>query len=195
MDEHLERVKALAEKQLGVAVASAVRIEPKVYDQLERLLAALPASAVEQLKKLMPLLKAREPALDSALEVLVRGFLRRAKLPAPKTQLEVFDGNAFVGKFDFAWPDNDPPVVLQAHGERYHGNTSQWRRDLQQASELNELGWRVIQCTMRDVEKRPLRLAQMLRRALEGYRGDGVYSDVHLRDPEVDSIPRGRPKS
>jgi very-short-patch-repair endonuclease len=103
-------------------------------------------------------------------------------------QHRVFDGNALIGRFDFAWPRNNPPVVLQAHGERYHANTEQWLRDMQQVSELNEIGWRVIQCSMSDVTRRPARLAQMIRRALAGYRGDGVYRDTHLRDPEVDSM-------
>lgn len=183
----------LSARAFDLALASALRLEPKIYEELDALLAKLPSSAVMQLKKLKPALDARERVVDSALEVMVRTFLREEKFPKPQTQHEVFDGNAFIGRFDFAWPKNDPPVVLQAHGERYHGNSDRWRRDLQQASELNELGWRLIQCTKSDVEKRPARLAQMLRRALSGYRSDGVYLDDHLRDPETSSFPGRMP--
>ncbi|MFT3841371.1 MAG: hypothetical protein QM723_30555 [Myxococcaceae bacterium] len=176
-------------KALEIAVASAVRLEPKLYEQVDEVLATLPANALVRLKNLRPLLQKRDKALESALEAVVLRFLRRSKLPEPELQKRVFDGNALIGRFDFAWPDNEPPVVLQAHGQRYHGNTEQWLRDMQQASELNEIGWRVIQCSMSDVTKRQVRLAQMLRRALAGHRGDGVYRDDYLRDPEVDAMP------
>lgn len=179
----------LSGKALEIAVASAVRLEPKLYLQVDEVLATLPANALVRLKNLRPLLQKRDKALESALETLVLRFLRREKLPEPQLQQRVFDGNALIGRFDFAWPANKPPVVLQAHGLRYHGNTEQWLRDMQQVSELNEIGWRVIQCSMTDVTKRPVRLAQMLRRALAGYRGDGGYRDDYLRDPEVDSMP------
>jgi hypothetical protein len=180
--------QVLSGRTLEIAVASAARREPRLFEQVEALLAPLPENAVVRLKELLPLLKKRDEETESALEVVVLRFLRRAKLSEPELQHRVFDGNALIGRFDFAWPSNNPPVVLQAHGERYHGNTAQWLRDMQQVSELNEIGWRVIQCSMSDVTKRPVRLAQMLRRALNGYRGDGVFRDDDLRDAEPDSM-------
>jgi hypothetical protein len=85
---------------------------------------------------------------------------------------------------DFAWPTNKPRVALMVHGAKFHGNTPRWIRDLEQASELSGLAWRVVQTTWDEVERRPERLVLNLRRALSGFDPTVTLGAVIDHDPQ-----------
>ncbi len=165
----LDLSEVLGPLELELAFDSALRQQADLRAWLNRLLRPLSARGHQGIGNLKELLSEPTPAADSALEVKLRRLLKAAKLPAPRTGVDVIDGGVHVAKLDFAWPDNRPRVALMAHGARWHGNTRRWQRDLQQVSQLAGLGWRVVQCSLEDLQQRPEELLLNLRRALDGF--------------------------
>ncbi len=161
--------QVLEPKALELAFDSALRQQADLRSWVSRLLKGWPGKGHQGIAGLRALLAERDAALDSALEVKVRRLIRSAGLPTPIAGVDVVDGTQHVAKLDFAWPDNRPRVALMAHGAKFHGNTPRWIRDLEQTSELNGLGWRVVQTTWDEVTNRPERLVRKLRRALAGF--------------------------
>ncbi len=154
---------------LELAFDSALRRQADLRHWVQRLVRRMPGNGRRGLQHLKELLADGAPALDSPLEVKLRRLLRRARLPPAREGVDVVFEGTHVAKLDFAWPSNDPPVALMAHGLRFHGNTARWRRDLEQVTELSSLGWRVVQCTHDEVEHGAGQLVERLLRALRGY--------------------------
>jgi hypothetical protein len=161
--------EVLEPKALELAFDSALRQQADLRIWVLRVLKGWPRRGHHGIATLRALLAERSAALDSALEVKVRRLIRSAGLPAPRAGVEVVDGGQHIAKLDFAWPTNTPRVALMAHGAKFHVNTSRWRRDLEQSSELSGLNWRVVQTTAEEIDRRPERLLLTLRRALAGY--------------------------
>ncbi len=160
--------EVLEPKELDLAFYSALRQAPDLRSWVLRMLKGWPRRGHRGIAALRALLAERDEALDSALEVKVRRLIRSAGLPTPRAGVDVVHDGHHVAKLDFAWPTNKPRVALMAHGAKFHGNTPRWIRDLEQASELSALNWRVVQTTWDEVVHRPDRLVLRLRRALEG---------------------------
>ncbi len=165
----LDLSEVLAPETLELAFDSALRKQPDLRLWLRRLLRGLPRRGHRGIAHLDALVAAHGTSVDSALEVKVLRLIRAARLPRPQTGVDVVEAGLHVAKLDFAWPTNRPQVALMAQSERWHANTRRWRRDLAQTTQLTALGWRVLQCTMEDVARRPDELARNLRRALEGF--------------------------
>ena len=165
----IDLAEVLDAKSLELAFDSALRRVADLRPWLRRLLGAMPANGHRGIASLAVLLDDTERAVDSALEVKLRRLLKTARLPAPLTGLDVVEDGVHVANVDFAWPHNKPRVALMAHGNRYHANTWRWRRDLEQATQLTALGWRVLQCSMDDLTQRPAKLVLSVRRALAGF--------------------------
>ncbi len=161
--------EVLEPKALDLAFDSALRQQADLRAWVSRVVEGWPRRGRRGIANLTALLAERGAALDSALEVKVRRLIRSAGLPPPQAAVEVVDGGQHVAKLDFAWPTNRPRVALMVHGAKFHANTPRWVRDLEQASELSGLNWRVVQTTADEVERRPERLLLKLRRALGGY--------------------------
>jgi hypothetical protein len=161
--------EVLDAKAMDLAFDSALRQQPDLRSWVLRMLKNWPRRGHQGIAGLRALLAERDAALDSALEVKVRRLIRSAGLPTPRAGVDVVHDGHHIAKLDFAWPNNRPRVALMAHGAKFHGNTPRWIRDLEQASELSGLNWRVLQTTWDEVEHRPERLVITLRRALEGY--------------------------
>ncbi len=176
--------EVLEPKTLELAFDSALRQQPDFRSWVSRVVKGWPNQGHRGLVGLRALLEERSAALDSALEVKVRRLIRSAGLPMPEAAVEVGDGGRYVAKLDFAWPTNVPRVALLAHGARFHGNTRQWARDLEQVSALSALNWRVVQTTWDEVTHRPERLVQNLRRALDGYDPQLTFGQVLDHDPK-----------
>ncbi len=167
----LDLSEVLDADALELAFDSALRMQADLRSWLKRLLRPLPRRGHLGIGRLAALLDETGLAVDSALEVKLRRLLRQAKLPTPQAGVDVVEDGEHVARLDFAWPGNRPRVALMAHGARWHANTRRWKRDLTQASQLTGLGWRVVQCSADDVERRPEALVENLRRALAGFDG------------------------
>ncbi len=174
----LDLSEVLDAVSLELAFDSALRSQADLRHWLNRLLKPLSTRGHPGIANLRALLAEKSTAVDSALEVRLRRLLKTARLPAPRTGVDVVDGGMHVAKLDFAWPGNRPRVALMAHGARWHGNTRRWKRDLAQTSQLSALGWRVVQCSMEDVEQRPDELLRTLRRALSGFEARATVGTV-----------------
>ncbi len=90
---------------------------------------------------------------DSILETRFRQLLRRAGIPAAVAQYEVYDGNQFVARVDFAYPEFG--VAIELDGEERHTGRSPRKRDAQRERRIVELGFRVLRFHWDEVNKTP----------------------------------------
>lgn len=87
---------------------------------------------------------------ESVLERRALVLLDRAGLPAPTTQLPVFDGeHRFVGRADIAWAAER--VILEVDGYRWHAAPRAFRLDRRKSNRLQSLGWTVLRVSAEDV--------------------------------------------
>ncbi len=65
---------------------------------------------------------------------------------------------------DFAWPDLR--LALEADGFRWHSGRARFDRDRARRNELTLLGWRIIHVTWTDLDERPEKVIESVRRVL-----------------------------
>jgi Protein of unknown function (DUF559) len=94
---------------------------------------------------------AGERPVGSILETRFRQLVRRAGLPEPVTQYEVRDGDEFVARVDFAYPDFG--VVIEVDGEERHTGRSPRKHDARRDRRLVALGLRPLRFHWDDVQK------------------------------------------
>ncbi len=173
----LDLSEVLGAEDLAQAVASAIRRSPYVLPWLRRMLDELSTRGHRHVNTLRDLISGEYRSVDSAFEVRLRRWMRGVGLPLPVTGYKVHDGKRIFAKLDFAWPDNYPRVALMAQSIRWHGNTTRWKIDMTQSTQLSALGWRVLQCSVDDIRHNADWLLRSLRRALAGFespRGEGA---------------------
>jgi hypothetical protein len=105
-----------------------------------------------------------DPRSGSVPESRVRVALRRAGLPVPISQYEVFDGNRLVARVDFAWPY--AKLILEVDGWRYHSDDPAFLHDRVKQNELIHLGWRVLRVTARTSDQYLYYAVDQVRRGL-----------------------------
>lgn len=110
---------------------------------------------------------------ESPLESRAAIALREGGLPAPTPQFVVHDGTGFVGRVDFAWPDQ--MVILEVDGFSIHGNRAAWERDHIRQNRLVAAGWRVLRTTHEQLSE-PEAVVTELRRSLGAVRVPNRYS-------------------
>jgi predicted transcriptional regulator of viral defense system/very-short-patch-repair endonuclease len=86
---------------------------------------------------------------DSALEAKVFRALRKARVRRPEHQHEVFDGERYVVRLDFAWVREK--VALHVDGYTYHQQRTRFEHDRGVATQLTALGWRSVWVTSRSL--------------------------------------------
>ncbi|WP_426321258.1 endonuclease domain-containing protein [Microbacterium sp. E-13] len=86
---------------------------------------------------------------ESPRESELRTILVLAGLPAPETNVEIFDGDRFVARVDMLY--RDARVVVEYDGE-YHATPAQWRKDQARRAKLEALGFRLAVVTARDFD-------------------------------------------
>jgi very-short-patch-repair endonuclease len=86
---------------------------------------------------------------DSPLEVKVSRALRKARVRQPAHQHEVFDGERYVVRLDFAWVREK--VALHVDGYAYHQQRTRFEHDRDVATQLTALGWRSVWVTSRSL--------------------------------------------
>jgi len=89
----------------------------------------------------------------SILETRFRQLLRRAGLPDPVAQYDVSDGDEFVGRVDFAYPDH--AVLIEVDGEQWHTGRSPRTRDAGRDRHLVGLGFHPLRFYWDDIRDRP----------------------------------------
>lgn len=101
---------------------------------------------------------------DSPLETAVLRLLREEGLPVPMLQFEVRDGDRFVARVDFAYPDQG--VAIEADGFRYHDGRRHFDHERARGNDLEALGWRVLRVTSKHLERHRPDVAKWIRRAM-----------------------------
>jgi len=109
--------------------------------------------------------RARSGPTHSPLETDVLQLLTRAGLPTPELQHEVYEDERFVGRLDFAYPEQ--LVGIEADGYRHHDHRGTFDDERRRGNELAALGWNVLRLTSKHLEENPSGVATWVRRALE----------------------------
>ena len=103
----------------------------------------------------------------SELEALFRELLRAAGLPDPVRQLDVGDGNGWIGRVDFAYPRFG--LLIELDGRRFHSALLDRRADARREQRLRAGGWaEVVRFSWFDVVHQPELVVALLHRLLAG---------------------------
>ena len=102
---------------------------------------------------------------ESPLESVFFDAILSSGLPIPELQYEIRDGERFVARVDFAWPDER--VALEMDGYEFHSGREEWERDRDRRNGITSLGWRVLHGTWREVRSARERLLARVASALE----------------------------
>jgi very-short-patch-repair endonuclease len=78
-------------------------------------------------------------------------------------QFEIFDGDRFIARVDFAIPDAF--LAIEVLGYRWHSGRKQWHKDHARLNRLAQMGWRVMFVTKESLDA-PTNLAREIREAL-----------------------------
>ncbi|HEV3472383.1 MAG TPA: type IV toxin-antitoxin system AbiEi family antitoxin domain-containing protein [Actinomycetota bacterium] len=106
------------------------------------------------------------PATGSRFETRFNRLLRKAGLPLPERQVEIRDGDRFVGRVDFAYPQ--AKVLIEADGYLWHTGRQAWQRDAAKGNHLGLQGWLILRFTTEDLKERPHEVIERVRAALGG---------------------------
>jgi hypothetical protein len=98
----------------------------------------------------------------SPQETRLRLLMRRSGLPDPVAQFRVIDGDGFVARVDFGWPDRK--VAVEYDG-LWHAEDQQFAKDRRRLNRLREAGWTVVFVTAADLH-RPTELIARIAAAL-----------------------------
>lgn len=104
---------------------------------------------------------------ESPLETQVLRLLRDEGLPIPMLQFVVRDGDRFIGRVDFAYPEQR--VAIEVDGFRYHDDRRSFDAERARGNELQARGWLVLRVTARHLEKDPDAVVAWMRGALSRY--------------------------
>jgi len=101
---------------------------------------------------------------DSLLEPRMARVLVAAGLPPAEFQYQVRNGGVFVGRVDFAYPQQR--LALEVDGFEAHATPDAMQRDHDRQNLLVDAGWSIRRFTWVDVVQRPWKVADGVRRAL-----------------------------
>ena len=87
---------------------------------------------------------------ESPPETRLRLALSRSRLPAPLAQFVVRDGDGFIARVDFAWPEHR--VALEYEGA-WHGEGHQVGKDRRRLNRLSAAGWLIVFVTAEDMRR------------------------------------------
>lgn len=115
------------------------------------------------LRKLLSIRENDASPTESFLETRFARFARENHLPKMDRQFEIFDGDRFIARVDFAIPDAS--LAIEVLGYRWHSGRKQWHQDHARLNRLAQMGWRVIFVTKESLDA-PANLACDIRDAL-----------------------------
>ena len=101
----------------------------------------------------------------SELEAIFRELLLLAGLPDPARQLDVGDGQGWIGRVDFAYPRFG--LLIELDSRRFHSALLDRRADARRDQRVLAAGWReVVRLSWFDVVHQPELVVSLLRRLL-----------------------------
>jgi very-short-patch-repair endonuclease len=100
---------------------------------------------------------------ESELETLVRRWLRKYGFPDPVFQHWVTLPDYGPARLDCAYPELK--IGIEADSYTWHSGRRSFERDRARNSELASFGWIIIQTTQAEIQRRPERAANRLKRA------------------------------
>lgn len=156
------------ERRVAIAVDSALRRGLTSSVELDAYLGLVAKRGRRGCRLLRRIVQVRmqvRSAPESPLETMFFQTMVQSGLPLPELQHEVWDRGAFVGRVDFAWPEQK--VALEMDGYEFHSGKEYWERDRSRRNALTSLGWRVLHGTWSDAEKAPARLLNRVAKALD----------------------------
>jgi len=135
---------------------------------VEAVMAAHPgARGMPRLRKLLPLV---DGGAESPRETLTRLVLIDAGLPAPRTQIEVYDDyGCFVARIDMGY--EDVLVGVEYDGPQHWTDPAVRQRDIDRQVALQDLGWKIVRAS-RDLLK--FRRSTFVERVASTLRDRGV---------------------
>lgn len=121
-----------------------------------------PVRGVRQLRELLPLV---DSGAESPRESWLRLVVIDAGLPAPETQIPVWENGVPIAYLDMGW--REIQLGLEYDGDQHRTDRRQYVKDLRRIPMLEGLGWEVIRVVAED------RPAEVLLRVREAYRRRG----------------------
>jgi hypothetical protein len=101
---------------------------------------------------------------ESPRESRLRLLLALAGLPTPEVNAEVFDDEGeFLARLDLAF--REVKIAIEYDGG-HHADPAQWEADVARRQRLEDLGWRIIIVTNKQLFQRPAHILQVVARAL-----------------------------
>lgn len=124
------------------------------------------ARGLRRLRDVLPLI---DGGAASPRETWLRLLLVDAGLPAPATQIPVYDGCQFVAFLDMGWEEYK--VAAEYDGDQHRTDRKQFVKDITRLAKTQDLGWHVIRVVN---EHRPDEVISRVYQALarRGYRRD-----------------------
>lgn len=101
----------------------------------------------------------------SPLETRFARLLRAAGLPPPHRQFEIYDGDCFVARVDFAYPEHGLVIELDDYG--YHSGRVEWEKDLMRRNHIESAGYRVLHITARRMNEDPEGVVALVRSLMD----------------------------
>lgn len=162
----LDLCRCLPRAEAVAAVDSALRQGLVTVEELTAALCELPPARGRP--KVARALELMDPQSGSVLESLCRVLMHERGLPAPITQLNVRHLGRWVGRVDFAWPEQR--LIVEADGFAFHSTRDQYRKDRRRLNALQAAGWTVLRFSWEDVLHDPDYLVASVSSALAGMR-------------------------
>ncbi|MHB8342116.1 MAG: hypothetical protein ACYDB7_13240 [Mycobacteriales bacterium] len=160
----------LAPDEAVVTADAACRQMPELLAQTA---AALPPGRRGR-RRALRALELVDPGAESPPETELRLLLRRAGLPPPQTQLNVFLDGGFVTRADLGY--RQPGVLLFVDGWEFHREAKAFYEDRRRRTALAAAGYTVLVFTPQEVRLRPDRVAGAVRTALARQPGAGAVA-------------------
>lgn len=105
-----------------------------------------------------------DPGAESLPETRVRLLLIDHGLPAPETQLPIFDGTNVVAWADMGW--KQWRTAVEYDGIHHWVDEKQRTRDIERYDALAALGWKVVRVNSEQLRTRPRSIVERVRRCL-----------------------------
>lgn len=97
----------------------------------------------------------------SELEARFVALVREHALPEPERQVDLGDGDRWIGRVDFVWRASR--LIVEVDGAPYHDGFLDRRRDHERDVALQRAGWTVLRFRWSDVVDRPAEVAATIR--------------------------------
>jgi hypothetical protein len=104
----------------------------------------------------------------SVVEAEFRDLLKRARLPMPMFNADIFHGNTFIAKADAWWPDAG--VAAEVDSREWHLSPADWERTLSRHAAMTAHGILVLHFTPTMIRHDPARVAAKTRDAISAGR-------------------------